>query len=670
MGYKLKLVLCLNLMMAFSFSGCWQDIHAQNAPITTIATVGNAVSGQQVTVPITVANFNNIGALSLSLDYDNSKLQFVSGSQNPLLSGVFNMGDNDLGSCIHRIMIGWFGSGASLPEGSWIVNLTFTYVTGSPALQWFEMGPSCEYLDVNTTVLNDSPTPTYYINGRICGAIPNPGTVAGSSSICQGYRGVNYSISPMANVIGYNWVLPQGATIVSGINTNSIIVDYSATAVSGDITVCGVNECGSGPVSLLSVTVNHLPAANAGNDTIIGHGTSAQLHAASGGTGTYNYHWSPEDLLVNPDMQNTQTVQLTSSALFTLEVTDVTGLCQSSDQMAIAISGGSLSANPTVLPTEICQGQYSQLFANVGGGSGVYSYAWTSVPPGNPAWSSSLPNPVVSPDATTSYHLTVSDGYNAINGSTTLTVNQLPSAMVSGGGEVCDDGSQAGIRIDFTGIPPWSFSCSNGINSVTYASILTSPYWIYTNVPGTYFVTMVQDSYCFGTSTGIAVVQVNPVPLTPAIYQTGTNLISDASTGNQWYLNGQLIPEATGQIFAPMLDGAYSDIVTNNGCCSDTSNILEVLITGYDITAENIVSLYPNPATDQVTLKFGGFTEKALKITLLTSTGVPIKSLIFSENETGNEIIVNTNSLATGIYFLKINTGRTCFCKKILIFRM
>jgi hypothetical protein len=51
--------------------------------------------------------------------------------------------------------------------------------------------------------------------------------------------------------------LPYGATIISGTNTNSITVNFAPDALSGTMTVTGINDCGSGPISPeLNITVN------------------------------------------------------------------------------------------------------------------------------------------------------------------------------------------------------------------------------------------------------------------------------------------------------------------------------------------------------------------------------------------------------------------------------
>jgi hypothetical protein len=87
------------------------------------------------------------------------------------------------------------------------------------------------------------------------------GPVTGTQELCAGTNGVSYSITPVPGALGYEWTLPAGAAIVSGQNTNSIIVDFAMNAVSGNISVVAQNNCGSGaPSPLYPVTVNPIPA--------------------------------------------------------------------------------------------------------------------------------------------------------------------------------------------------------------------------------------------------------------------------------------------------------------------------------------------------------------------------------------------------------------------------
>ncbi|NVO18048.1 MAG: hypothetical protein HXX13_00015 [Bacteroidetes bacterium] len=144
-----------------------------NAPITTAATISTAVPGQPVIVPVTVTGFNNINGFYLSMDYEYAKLHYVTSVSNAALSGFLSVGDIDLGTGIHRLTISWVGnSGLTLADGSWLVKYTFTFISGPAPLQWFDIGPSCEYTMPPSTILNDSPTSTYYINGLVYQSLP------------------------------------------------------------------------------------------------------------------------------------------------------------------------------------------------------------------------------------------------------------------------------------------------------------------------------------------------------------------------------------------------------------------------------------------------------------------------------------------------------------------
>ena len=69
-----------------------------------------------------------------------------------------------------------------------------------------------------------------------------PGTITGTSPVCQGAANVQYTVPAITNATGYSWSVPAGASIVSGSNSNTIFVTFSTSAVSGNITVYGTNH--------------------------------------------------------------------------------------------------------------------------------------------------------------------------------------------------------------------------------------------------------------------------------------------------------------------------------------------------------------------------------------------------------------------------------------------
>ncbi|MDT8393563.1 MAG: T9SS type A sorting domain-containing protein [Bacteroidales bacterium] len=85
--------------------------------------------------------------------------------------------------------------------------------------------------------------------------------------------------------------------------------------------------------------------------------------------------------------------------------------------------GGPLTANPIASPDTLCKGASTTLSPGAGGGSGEYTFLWSSTPGG---FNSNLQHPVVEPIENTTYHVEVFDGYITVSGDVDVYVNQLP----------------------------------------------------------------------------------------------------------------------------------------------------------------------------------------------------------------------------------------------------
>jgi len=108
------------------------------------------------------------------------------------------------------------------------------------------------------------------------------GSITGSNSICETSNNVVYSIPPILFATSYSWIYSgTGATITN--NGSSISVNFAAGATSGTLTVKGVNNCGPGPSSTLSISVHPLPVVSftACNDLVTT--TNAQSFVLKGG---------------------------------------------------------------------------------------------------------------------------------------------------------------------------------------------------------------------------------------------------------------------------------------------------------------------------------------------------------------------------------------------------
>ena len=168
------------------------------------------------------------------------------------------------------------------------------------------------------------------------------------------------------------------------------------------------------------------PDANAGDDQSIAYGANATLNgSATGGSGSYEYSWTPSELLDDPALSQPTTINLTISTPFYLLVSDLVSYCQSQDTVWVNIIGGPLSIAVSASSTAVCSGERVDLLASTGGGSGAYLYTWSSVPPG---FSSDQQNPSVYPTESSWYKVVVADGFSTLTDSIFVAVHETPVA--------------------------------------------------------------------------------------------------------------------------------------------------------------------------------------------------------------------------------------------------
>lgn len=272
----------------------------------------------------------------------------------------------------------------------------------------------CSIMMLGNTTINIKPTPAIFTmtgGGQFCADVSGVPVGLSGSQV-----GTTYELLLNGNPLTPPNVQPGTGNSIDFGNQN-LVGTYSAKAT--------LDAC----VSIMdgSVSVNYYqnPQANAGVDQTIPMGTFTQLHgSATNGTGPYTYHWEPAAMLNDPDIQEPTTVNLTSSQIFTLKVTDANG-CYTVDQVMVTVAGGPLTVNVMANRINICLGDTTLLNALPSGGNGTYTYTWTSTPAG---FNSSIQSPIVTPDETTTYNCDVFDGFNHISGFVTVNVHSIPVA--------------------------------------------------------------------------------------------------------------------------------------------------------------------------------------------------------------------------------------------------
>jgi gliding motility-associated-like protein len=358
-------------------------------------------------------------------------------------------------------------------------------IPGRNGTQWIAIRNSWKY------------TPIFpaYIDYNVEQIEWDPIIIGKLSGISWWYAYPNYHIADTSTI-----------TVWPGVTTNYIAV----TILNGTVPF----------MDTVTVNVQMLPIANAGNDVIIPQGAQATLDGTgSSGTGILSYHWEPASMVSDPDLPVTQTVNLFNTQKYDLVVTDDFGCVSNTDDIIVVVENAPLFANLSVDKTTVCSGVTVMLSATAYGGDiqEPYYYHWTSVPGGTfiPDTTSSIV--YAAPNVTTKFKVRVTNYndpvYEEFIDSVIVTVPEV-NPQISGPSQVCQ--SQTGtvftsdstgnfFNWSITGHTPPSFTQNNNVITVNWGN------------PDTYYITVIEttnDQYsCTATDTLAVSVFPNPQPV-------------------------------------------------------------------------------------------------------------------------------------------------------------
>ena len=150
---------------------------------------------------------------------------------------------------------------------------------------------------------------------------------------------------------------------------------------------------------------------------------------------------------------------------------------------------------------------------------------------------------------------------------------------------------------------------------------------------------------CLGLTIDVTV----SFPL-PVISQINDTLFSTAADSYQWFLNGAIIPGATGSFIIPSSSGAYSVSITDDYGCTGLSDPFDFIATGVPGYPSSDLQIFPNPVKDflqlQVDFPFTG------QIAIYDLSG----KIMLSENfENQKDLILDVSDYTPGVYFLRMN---------------
>ena len=279
-------------------------------------------------------------------------------------------------------------------------------------------------------------------------------------------------------------------------------------------------------------------------------------------------------------------------------------------------------------PSVICIGDSVQLTALY---NAAYTYQWYKngvLMPGKTA-------PALYVNATGSYaYVAQQNGCIQTSNAVLVNVSNTPEAVITSQGNTIICNGQ-GVLLQTNAAPGYSYQWTmNGfdIPGATNATYLATI--------GSYYAVKISNGSCFATSMPITIL-VNTTP-SAIIHWNGTKLFSPIAFATyQWYLNGVLIPGATGQYYTPTQTGVYYVLVSNENGCESISPNYNLLTLSINNIATPSLSIYPNPTTGM--LQLAEFKEGTLYV--YNAMG----QLIIQQTEP----IIDLSKQAIGIYQIR-----------------
>ncbi|WP_104733713.1 T9SS type A sorting domain-containing protein [Hanstruepera ponticola] len=470
-------------------------------------------------------------------------------------------------------------------------------------------------------------------------------TVTVSSNNCSTSDSVTVTVEPSVTVVanaGQDVSICENESIVltasgggsyewsTGETTQSITVSpISTTTYSVTVSEGTVSDSDS-----VTVTVNSIPTANAGNDITINEGESTTLTASGGNS----YEWSTgatsQSITVNPSDTTTYTVTVSSNN------------CSSSDSVTVTVEPSVTVVANAGQDVSICENESTVLTASGGG-----SYEWST--------GETTQSITVSPNSTTTYSVTVSEGIVSDSDSVTVTVNPIPTA--NAGSDVTIEN---GASVTLTASGGSGYVWSNGS---TNQSIVVSP-----NQTSSYSVTVHSNGCSSTDEVWVNVVEpVNASAGSNAEICMGETVTLTASGGLSYEWNtGDMTESIT---VSPEETSIYT-VTVSNGISSEIATV-EVMVnnceTNEDVIEEESnlntgINVYPNPAQSQVNVKMTDFTGVA-SLQLFDMAG---RMLINKAIQPSSQPIINNlnvSNLPRGIYIVSVTQSGKSFTKRLIL---
>ncbi len=522
---------------------------------------------------------------------------------------------------------------------------------------------------------------------KICPPLGAPVFSSGVTYVCRSQTGFVYSIAPVSGAVSYTWTVSAGGTISSGQGTTSISVDFSASANSGSVTVVANGTCASSPAATFNYQVVLAKPATPG--TISGGvsncaGTTA-VYSITAVAYASSYTWTAPANTTILSGQGTTSITLSFGSAWvtgTLSVNASNCFGTSANRTKSLISKPAVPAPMTGPSNGVCPGTTGVVYT-ITAVAYATSYVWTA--PANATITSGQGTTSVTVDfgaAWVTGNLNVSSinacGTSAPRALTIKSVPGIPTAITGSTYNLCNAGNQnysctvTASATSYTWTVPANTSIVSGQG--TNAVVIN-----FTNAFVTGIIKVHATNGCGSSADRTLTVYAKPA--TPGTITGATTVCANqtsvpysiaavtGATSYTWAVPaGAAIASGQGTNSITVNFGTTAgnvSVYATNACANSTTKTLAVTITCREEEISNSgVVLYPNPATDKVTLSFFLNENSATTIELRNILGQKLGERTFEKSNRIAEEVFDLSELAKGTYLFVLKNENNVVVKK------
>lgn len=341
---------------------------------------------------------------------------------------------------------------------------------------------------------------------------------------------------------------------------------------------------------------------------------------------------------LGPEISSGNSFWVKTAGEYTAVATAASGCFSTSDP--IAISFNPLPAAPNVVligSNPACKGSSVILRA-----SGQGTIQWNDI--------NNTVGPQLNIIESGNYFATLTDANQCTSQSlpTQITIFDLPPApVISTTTEALCPNETAVLSTQYNTGLVWSNGSTNAQISVQQT--------------GTFSVVFTDVNGCSNTSAPLTI-RAGEVPPTPVITQLADTLFGPQATQYQWFDENGAVVGATNRRFEPKKTGFYRLVVFSaDGCPSDTSAALFFSGVGISELSELGMVLFPNPATDQLTIQ--SERNEAFSVTLTNQIG---QVLDLPSRSNFGRLTLDISTIPSGLYVARIQLGHTEIQVKVI----